>query len=125
MSQFPTACSTEYGRLNVEQFSYIDPAPAVFASLPAGTVSTTDRILSLQQRKNDPFVNEFFRPIGLVETLGGTLFSDHGCFSLIGLQRGDDRPAFDDDEIAKLERLTPKIARALQLRRRLLPDSDR
>lgn len=107
----------EYGRLYLEQFAKIDPAPAVFARLPSGTASSTDRILSPEQRHNDPFVHEFFEPIGLVETLGGNLFSDHARFSLIGLQRGKDRPQFDDQEIAKLERLMPHVTRALQLRR--------
>jgi DNA-binding CsgD family transcriptional regulator len=107
----------EHGRLYIEQFAKIDPAPAIFASLPGGTASTTDRIMSAKQLKTDPFANEFFRPLGLVETLGGTLFSDRARFSLIGLQRGQDRPAFDDDEIGRLERLMPHIARVLQLRR--------
>jgi PAS domain-containing protein len=107
----------EYGRLYVDQFSKIDPAPGVFARLAAGTASTSDRILSTEQLTADPFVNEFFRPIGLVETLGGNLYSDQARFSLIGLQRGPDRPQFDDAEIAKLERLMPHITRALQLRR--------
>lgn len=107
----------EHGRLYLEQFAKIDPAPAVFASLQAGTASSTDRIMTVEQRFDDPFVNEFFRPIGLVETLGGNLYSDNARFSLIGLQRGSDRPQFDDDEIGKLERLMPHITRALQLRR--------
>ena len=106
----------DYGRLYVEQFSKIDPAPAVFARLAAGTASTTDRILSSEQLNADAFVNEFFRPIGLLETLGGNLYSDHARFSLIGLQRGSDRTQFDDDDIARLERLMPHITRALQLR---------
>jgi PAS domain-containing protein len=107
----------ECGRLYLEQFAAIDPAPEVFARLPAGTASSTDRLLTPQQRHSHPFVQEFFRPIGLVETLGGTLFSDQARFSLIGLQRGNDRAQFDDDDIAKLERLMPHIARALQMRR--------
>jgi DNA-binding NarL/FixJ family response regulator len=45
------------------------------------------------------------------------LFSDRARVSLIGLQRGDDRPQFDDEDIARMERLMPHITRALQLRR--------
>jgi len=107
----------EYERHYVEQFAKIDPAPAFFGRLPAGTASSSDRILSEETRNNDPFVNDFFRPIGLVETLGGNLYSDQARFSLVGLQRGKDRPQFEDDDIAKLERLMPHITRALQLRR--------
>jgi PAS domain-containing protein len=107
----------EYGKLYNEQFSKIDPAPAIFSRLTTGTASATDRMLTAEERASLPFVNEFFRPIGLTETLGGNLFSNKARFSLIGLQRGDDRPQFDDDDIAHLERLIPHITRALQLRR--------
>ena len=107
----------EHGRLYVEQFAEIDPAPMIFSRLATGTASTSNRILSAEEQNALPFVNEFFRPIGLTETLAGNLFSDRARFSLIGLQRGDDRPQFDDDDIARLERLMPHITRALQLRR--------
>ena len=107
----------EYGKLYNEQFSKIDPAPAIFSRLPTGTASATDRMLTPEERASLPFVNEFFRPIGLTETLGGNLFSNKARFSLIGLQRGDDRPQFDDDDIAYLDRLIPHITRALQLRK--------
>jgi hypothetical protein len=36
---------------------------------------------------------------------------------MVGLHRSPDRAAFDDDDIAKLERLMPHLARALQVRR--------
>ncbi|MBN9217223.1 MAG: hypothetical protein J0I79_04670 [Mesorhizobium sp.] len=107
---------SEHERLYAEQFSDIDPAPSIFAGLAPGAASSTDRLMSRDMRLNDPFVQEFFRPIGLVETLGGTLLRDRARFSLIGLQRGSDRPGFDDDDIARLERLIPHIRRALQLR---------
>lgn len=110
----------EHGRLYAEQFIQIDPAPAIFARLRPGTASATDRMLTPEEQATLPFVHEFFRPIGLTETLGGNLFSDRACFSLIGLQRGDDRPPFDDDEIARLERLMPHLTRALQLRKAFL-----
>jgi hypothetical protein len=110
----------EYGRRYLQEFAAIDPSPAIFARLPVGTASTTDRLLSAEQRATMPFVNEFFRPIGLVETLGGNLFSDRGRFSMLGLQRGRDRPPFDDVDIASFERLIPHAARVLQLRRTFL-----
>lgn len=107
----------EYEHRYLNQFAAIDPAPAAFSRLPAGTVSSTDRLLTPETCNTHPFVNEFFRPIGLVETLGCNLFSAQACFSLIGVQRGKDRPQFDDADIAKMERLAPHITRALQLRR--------
>jgi hypothetical protein len=110
----------QYGRSYLQEFGAIDPAPAIFARLPVGTASTTDRLMSAEQRATLPFVNEFFRPIGLVETLGGNLFSDKGRFSMLGLQRGYDRPPFDDKDIVSFERLIPHVARVLQLRRTFL-----
>jgi PAS domain-containing protein len=107
----------EYGRLYLEQFVAIDPAPLFFSRLATGTASTSDRVLSEEERNALPFFNEFFRPIGLTETLAGNLFNDRGRFSLIGLQRGDDRPPFDDDDIARMEQLMPHVTRAVQLRR--------
>jgi hypothetical protein len=78
--------------------------PLLFSRLATGTASTSNRILSAEERNAQPFFNEFFRPIGLTETLAGNLFNDRGRFSLIGVQRGDDRPPFGGDDIARLER---------------------
>lgn len=107
----------EHGKLYAEQFIAIDPAPTVFARLPVGRANATDRMFTPAELRSLPFINEFFRPIGLMETLGGNLFLDNARFSLMGLQRGDDRPPFDDDEIAAMESLMPHITRAMQLRR--------
>lgn len=101
----------------LKDFAGIDPAPAAFARMPIGTASTTDRIFSADERKHGTFVNEFYYPLGLAETLGGNLRTDNGRFELIGLHRGPDRPAFEDTELAMVERLMPHISRALQLRR--------
>jgi PAS domain-containing protein len=108
---------TEYLAQYRRQFAAIDPAPALFARLRVGTASTTDRIMSDEARRNDVFANEFFLPIGFVETMGGNLFSDQPRFAMIGLLRGKDRLQFDDEDIARLERLMPHLSRALQLRR--------
>jgi PAS domain-containing protein len=104
-------------QLYLDKYAQIDPAPALFARLPAGTATSTDRLFTPEQRDNDGFFNEFFRPMGVVETLGGNLYSDRANYSLVGLMRGEDRKPFDDDDIALLERLMPHLARALQLRR--------
>lgn len=107
----------EHARTYLQQFAAIDPAPAIFSRLPVGSVSTTDRLLSAEQQAELPFVHEFFRPIGLVETIAGPLRADRGRFSMLGLQRGEDRPQFDDADVARLERLLPHVTRVLQLRR--------
>jgi DNA-binding CsgD family transcriptional regulator/PAS domain-containing protein len=101
-------------------FATSDPAPAAFARIPVGSATTTDRLIPAEQRRRSIFVHEFYRPLGLAETLGGNLSANSGRFELIGLQRGPDRPAFDEHEIAAVERLMPHVARALQIRRAFL-----
>jgi DNA-binding CsgD family transcriptional regulator len=97
-----------------------DPAPATFTRLARGSASTTDRLLTAEQLRDGLFLNEFYRPRGFVETLGGHLQSDHANFALVGFHRGKDRPPFGDDDISYLERLMPHISRALSLRREFI-----
>lgn len=104
-------------QLYVEKYAQIDPAPARFLALPAGQAMTTNRMFTPEERAVDPFYNEFFKPIGLIETLGGPLYSNDGNFAMIALMRGDDRAPFNEQEVAHLEQLMPHITRALQLRR--------
>jgi hypothetical protein len=101
-------------------FATLDPAPKAFMAVPAGTAMPTYRLLPEETRKPGIFFNEFFRPLGLEECLGGTLASTKARFAMIGLQRPRDRKPFDDDDIARLEALMPHLARALQLRRSFL-----
>lgn len=104
-------------QLYVEKFAQIDPAPARYLSLPAGRAMSTNRLFTPEELAVDRFYNEFFLPIGLIETLGGPLYSSDGSFAMIALMRGEDRASFDEDDVVHLERLMPHIARALQLRR--------
>jgi GAF domain-containing protein len=101
----------------IDQYADIDPVPARFLALPVGRAMTTHRLFTPEERVSHRVYTEFFLPIGLVETLGGPLYSSDGNFAMIALLRGDDRPVFDDRETAYLEQLMPHITRALQLRR--------
>nr|HAQ93067.1 hypothetical protein [Afipia sp.] len=75
-------------QLYVEKYAQIDPAPARFLSLPAGRAMSTDRLFTPEERATGQFYNEFFKPIGLIETLGGPLYSSDGNFAMIALMRG-------------------------------------
>ena len=99
------------------EFAHLDPAPPAFMKCPPGTAIPTYRLLPEEKRRPGIFFSEFFRPLGLEECLGGTLAAANGRFAMVGLHRGPDRASFDDDDIAKLERLMPHLSRALQLRR--------
>ncbi|MFA6157176.1 helix-turn-helix transcriptional regulator [Mesorhizobium sp.] len=101
-------------------FATLDPAPRAFMAVPPGTAIPTYRLLPEETRRPGVFFNEFFRPLGLEECLGGTLASTKGRFAMVGLQRPRDRKPFDDDDITRLEALMPHLARALQLRRAFL-----
>src|ERR1700759_1234133 len=85
-----------------EPFARIDPAPVLFSRLPLRAASATSRMFTKEDLRAGVFFQEFLRPMGLVETLGGNLFADKDRFALIGLQRGTDREDFTDDEIASL-----------------------
>ncbi|MFO1069095.1 MAG: hypothetical protein U1E14_11295 [Geminicoccaceae bacterium] len=108
-----------------EHYAPIDPAPATMARIPVGTATTTHRMFDEAFRTNDPFYNEFFLPLGLVETMGGPVINRDGRFCLVSVMRGADRPSFDDDEINRFERLMPHLAQAIQLRRTFFEISDR
>lgn len=107
-----------------QTYAELDPAPRAWMARPAGKASLTDRMFSKEQLRSFVFLNEFLRPRGVGGALGGTLFSDGGRFALISVQQ-EIGHNYDDDDIARLERLTPHLARALQIRRLFLQSDAR
>lgn len=99
-----------------KHFACIDPVPAAFATLPVGTVTTSKRIIPESQIRRT-FVNEYIRPLGATEAMASTLFSNQGRVSLISVLQGVHQADYEDDDIARLRRLTPHLSRALQIRR--------
>ena len=102
-----------------------DPAPMKFAALQTGTATTTDRMFAPEFLRTCVFLNEFFRPYGIEGTLGAPLLSAAGRFAIIGMHQGTGQASFDDDHVIRLERLTPHLARALQIRRLFLQSQTR
>ena len=98
----------------------LDPAPRLFAALPTGTATTTDRLFSDHILRTDVFRNEFLRPRGVDAALCGPLLSDGGRFALVAVHHPINRESFGDDDIARLERLMPHLRRTLQIRRLFL-----
>jgi DNA-binding CsgD family transcriptional regulator len=98
------------------EFAALDPAPAAFARLPIGRATTTHRLMSAEEQRG-PFARDFYRPRGLVDTLGGNLFADAGRTALIGIHRSRGTPLFGDADIADMERIIPHLRRSLQLGR--------
>ncbi|HEY1981436.1 MAG TPA: LuxR C-terminal-related transcriptional regulator [Xanthobacteraceae bacterium] len=110
---------------NYAYYAAFDPAPLAYAALPTGTMSTTDRIFSSDFLRRNIFLNEFLRPQGVVASLGGTLISASGRFAMLSIFQANDREIFDDDDIARADRLTPHLTRALQIRRLFLQSEAR
>ena len=103
----------------------LDPAPRAFAALAVGTASITDRIFSESFLRRNVFLNEFLVPRGVDGALACPLLSESGRFALIAVQQGVNRRSYDDDDIARVERLAPHMMRALQLRRLFLQSEQR
>ncbi len=95
----------------------VDPAPQRFKYLKPHTASTTDRIFSEGECRRSIFLHEYLRPAGLEHSLASPLYADERHFALVGVHQALHRKKFDDDDIACLERLSPHVARAMQLRR--------
>jgi hypothetical protein len=106
-------------------FAPIDPAPEQFAALPTGAATTTDRMFSPEFLRHDVFLNEFLRPHGVDGTLGSPLLSSAGRFAIVAVHQGKHQKRFEADAIARLERLTPHLTRALQIRRLFLKSEQR
>ena len=65
------------------------------------------------------FLNEFFRPIGLEECLGANLSFRDGHTGLIGIQRGNERRPYGEDDIRALNGIAAASCARLALRRDL------
>jgi len=105
-------------RIYRRDWSRRDPGPRAFSALPSGAASSTATMFTPEFDRLDPFYNEFFRTIGLRETLGGNLSLRDGHVAIIGVIAGQkERRPFESREITALEMLMPYLASALQLRR--------
>ena len=126
-AQFTTGVSTvDEAFLNdYAVYAPIDPAPEKFAALPVGTATTTDRMFSAEFLRSNVMLNDFLRPRGIAGTLGSPLLSAAGRFAIIGIHQSAGQEPFDEDDITRLERLTPHLTRALQIRRLFLENEIR
>ena len=103
----------------------LDPAPRAYAALPVGRASLSNRMFTERERRTSVFVNEFLLPHGLNSSLGSPLLASGGRSAMIGIFQSAHCRNYDDDDIAHLERLTPHLTRALQIRRLFLQSEAR
>lgn len=98
-------------------FAAHDPLPRINAGARNGAVMATDQFFSRDYLRRSLFLNEFLRPLGIEETLGGTLSTNDGRLAILTVHRGKRRAPFDDEDKETLGALLPHVRRALQLRR--------
>jgi GAF domain-containing protein len=106
-------------------YAQFDPAPSAYAALPVGKMSTTELMFSSDFLRRNPFLNEFLQPRRVDTALGGTLLVDNGRFAMVSLLGARNRRRFDQEDIDRLERFTPHLRRALQIRRQFLRTQQR
>jgi len=107
------------------QYSSLDPAPRAYAALPIGRATLSAQLFSESERRTSAFVHEFLVPHGLNASMGCPLLASDGRSAMIGIFESLRGKHFDNDDIARLERLTPHLTRALQIRRLFLQSEAR
>ena len=110
---------------NYMPYAELDPGPRAFAALAIGKASITNRMFSESFLRRNVFLHGLLRPHGVEASLGSPVLSDSGRFAVIAVHQGINRRSYDDDDITRLERLTPHLTRALQIRRLFLQSEAR
>ncbi|MEI9989059.1 MAG: LuxR C-terminal-related transcriptional regulator [Rhizomicrobium sp.] len=103
----------------VRDFIGLDPAPVEFSRHAACNVISTNQLFSSDYLRTSAVYNEFLRPLGLTDCMGGRLVDISNGISLVSIHRDRERHPFSDRETAILENALPHMARAFQLRRLL------
>ncbi len=106
------------------QYAHLDPMPRAYAAMATGAVTTSNRVVP-EGKHRSVFVNEYLRPLGATEALGCSLLAGDGRFAALSILQGTKQNSYDDDDIARLERLAPHLTRALQIRRLFLQSEAR
>lgn len=116
-------CLVGAGLMDAEQlrrcgrYAHLDPAPHAFLRLRPGSASTTHRVLDERVWRHGEFYQEFLRPLGIDHAVASPLHADGHRFSIIAVHQVQGRRVLGDDDAARLQRLTPHLARVMHLRR--------
>lgn len=106
-------------------FATLDPAPAAMTRLRIGQAASTDALFVDAGDDYRPFLDGFYRPIGLAAALGGPLINEDGRIGIVAVHRGPERPAFDDSDTATMQLFMPHLAQMLTLRRAFFEIADK
>jgi len=98
-------------------FATFDPLLSATLLAPAGSVNRSARLLSPEERRRNPFIHEFLRPIGVIDAISSRESLGGGRSGIISILQGIGCPPFDDEDAARLIRMTPHLGRVYQIRR--------
>lgn len=93
--------------------------PFFFGSIEIGRMVTGDYAIPNAERFKTEYYNDYERPQDKHHCAGGVVARENGRALVMAVQRGRLRSAFDGREISLLDRLSPHVARAFQIRRQL------
>jgi len=96
-------------------FATIDPRRMLVAAGPAGEVSACQRQFEERYVERSEFYQDFLGAWGMRRSLSTLLIQDGDEQLMLGLIRASERGAFEDEEIARLERLMPHLQRACRI----------
>ncbi|MBV9824721.1 MAG: hypothetical protein JO001_03420 [Alphaproteobacteria bacterium] len=98
-------------------FAAYDPLPDAALLAPAGSVLSSARIVPREDRRRNPFINEFLLPVGVRDAIATRQPSGICRGGMISVMQGIERAPFDNEDSAVLGRLAPHFGRVLQIRR--------
>jgi DNA-binding CsgD family transcriptional regulator len=96
-----------------------DPWPLEMARRPVGEAMLSSRVYDPEFMRQSPFVNEYFLPAGLVDSMGAALLRDDQNTAILAIQRSARRGTFQTDDIARFNAIAPHLAAAIRVQRGL------
>lgn len=104
----------EYQQKYVEYYIHDDPLIAAAAQHRIGTPLQTAMFLPTSFRKTE-FYNDYNRPQGIDQVLGGLLVKNRSRIALLGVHRRDRIGVYEPHEVRLVELLIPHLQRAFQV----------
>ena len=105
------AAIEEYGAY----YATIDPRRMLVAAGPAGQVSACQHRFEDRYVERSEFYQDFLGAWGMRRSLSSLLVQEGDDQLMLGLVRSSERGRFEDDEVARLERVMPHLQRSCRM----------
>jgi DNA-binding CsgD family transcriptional regulator/PAS domain-containing protein len=96
-----------------------DPWPPEMARRAVGEAMLSSRVYDPEFMRQSPFVNEYFLPAGLVDSMGASLLRDDQNTAILAIQRSVRRGTFQSGDIARFNAISPHLTAAIRVQRGL------